>query len=79
MAAARRQSRKKPSTRGPRGPRGKTGKRGAVGKSSAEATAMLVDQMQDVQKELARLLRRIGEIQAQLDRLAADEPAERTG
>ena len=63
---------------GRRGQRGKTGRRGPAGKSvNGHALTALAQRLDDVTKELARLLRRIGEIQAQLDQLVSDE--ERTG
>ena len=81
MAAKRRRDSGKPArTIGPRGRRGKTGKRGPAGKDAAgHIVAALADKVEDLAKEVARLFRRIGELQAQLDRVAATDSAERTG
>ena len=74
MVAVRR--RKVASTRGargPRGPRGRQGQRGeqgASGNSNNGQVAKVAEQMQRIVDELAVQLKRIAQIQVQLDRLS---------
>lgn len=74
-------SRKKPPAAGPKGPRGApgaTGARGAAGTNASPATiAALRDEIAALRADLAIQLRRIGELQAQVDGALAELAAKR--
>lgn len=63
---------------GPRGPRGKQGPAGPPGPPAnhTKALAALAEHVDQIARELAVQLTRIGQIQAQLDRLASGLPPE---
>lgn len=69
MAAKRRRFPRKP-TRSKTGPRGPRGPKGPPGEPGDGAVARLGAQVEMVVKELQTQLRRIGQIQMQLDRMA---------
>ena len=68
---ARRRNKATNAARGRRGLRGKTGPAGPPGPDESGMVARLAAQMDEVIKELQTQLLRIGQIQLQLDRLAA--------
>src|SRR5262245_38094268 len=71
--------------RGPRGrtghigPRGPVGPAGPAGKDYESEIALLVSQVAELEKALQIQLTRIGQIQAQLDRLASGSLIHRRG
>ena len=72
---------KRPKTAPVRGPRGKSGPRGKPGPrgphgGNGESIALLMAQMNQVRGELQVQLRRIAQLQAQLDRLATGQSPE---
>jgi hypothetical protein len=77
--AKKRKTRKRVTGRGPRGLRGKTGRRGPRGHGSSDHAEVvkLSTQMRDVLAELQVQLKRIAQIQAQLDRVAVTVPPDR--
>ncbi len=61
--------------RGPRGPAGPPGRRGAIGKAAPyEDLQALNEQIEQIRHELDIQLRRMAQIQQQLDHLAAALP-----
>lgn len=78
--AKRRKTRKRAKARGPRGLRGKTGARGPRGHGSSADHAQVVKlsaQMIEVLGELQVQLKRIAQMQVQLDRVVSGRPPER--